>query len=523
MRKLKALCLMGMFLAVGACQDLDVPNINDPDRTRAIGDPRDVESLVGGTFLEYWSNTQKPSPAMVLTTLGDEGTASWGNWGMQDLSSEPRKAFQNSQSYGYRTFAEAPWYGMYRVLSNANDGLQQIAGGLKIVDDDGKDQTIRTQAFAKFMQGMALGYLGLFFDKAFVYTEDINLETDELSLKPYPDVIAAAVKSLEDAVALSSTPFTLPNNWVNGVDLTNGDLQRLAHTSIARLLTAGARSPQERDAADWSKVVSHIAQGVQKDYFVQGDGEFWWAYNFYTSHHVWTRSDYMLIGPSDKSGAFAQWLATPVANRQPFDIVTDDRRITGAAGAKAAGKYFKYYGAPRHRPDRGTYHFSFYNQTRWIDHLLSGATGPMPWMLRAEMDLLKAEALIRTGDNAGAVALINKTRVANGELPALTGAESKADLMAYMKYEKRLETMQSFSGLAYYDYRGWRTIPGPGITGAPITMPTGTLLHAPIPAKELEILKQEIYTFGGEGKTGSAMIVPTREHRFSTASQQVQQ
>lgn len=44
MRKLKALCLMGMFLAVGACQDLDVPNINDPDRTRAIGDPRDVES-----------------------------------------------------------------------------------------------------------------------------------------------------------------------------------------------------------------------------------------------------------------------------------------------------------------------------------------------------------------------------------------------------------------------------------------------------------------------------------------------
>lgn len=515
MKTLKALGLTALVLGAGACQDLAVENVNQPDADRAIGEPRAVESLVGGSFFRYWSDTNKYRPAMTWSTIGDEGSSSWGNFAMQDLSSEPRTAFQNTQSYGYRSFAEVPWYGMYKVLSSANDGLQQINDkGLKILSEDGKtDDTPRAKAFAKFTQGLALGFLGLMFDQAFIYTEDIDLNTDVLELEPYTNVLAAAQQSLTDAAALSAgASFTTPESWINGLPLTGDELSRISHSMIARLMTAGARSPQERDAVNWNEVISHIDKGIQKDYFVQGDGGVWWGFWYLASHPVWMRADYKLIGPADKSGAYAAWLAKAPADRLPFTLVSDDRRVQSATGGN--GTYIRNWGAPRHRPDRGTYHFSFYGVSRYLEHFTSGAASPMPWMLMSEMDLLKAEALIRTNKPAAAVALINKYRVGNGKLPALTGTESKEDLMQYMKYEKRLETVYQTAGLAAFDLRGWRTLPGPGITGTPVPIVPGTLLHAPIPAKELEVLRQEIYTLGGVGAKGGALVAPLGSDRF---------
>jgi hypothetical protein len=127
-------------------------------------------------------------------------------------------------------------------------------------------------------------------------------------------------------------------------------------------------------------------------------------------------------------------------------------------------------------------------------------------MTVTEMDLLKAEALIRLGRAAEAVPLINKSRIANGELPAVTvdGPPNEAgcvprkengdcgSLWDALRYEKSIEGAGVNGVVAFFDARGWRTLP------------EGTPIHFPIPGRELQTLRLPLYTFGGPGGQGSA-------------------
>ena len=56
-------------------------------------------------------------------------------------------------------------------------------------------RTARTKAVGKFIQGISHGYLGLYFDKAFVVDERLNLDTITVpTFRPYPEVIDEAIK-----------------------------------------------------------------------------------------------------------------------------------------------------------------------------------------------------------------------------------------------------------------------------------------------------------------------------------------
>ena len=127
------------------------------------------------------------------------------------------------------------------------------------------------------------------------------------------------------------------------------------------------------------------------------------------------------------------------------------------------------------------------------------------------MDLLKAEGLIRLGRAAEALPLINKTRVANGQLPPVTtsGPPDEAgcvprklngacgSLWDALRYEKGIEGLGVSGITAFMDARGWQTL----VEATPIQLP--------IPGAELAVLKQPLYTFGGGGE-GSAPV-PTPE------------
>lgn len=503
MKKLtSSLWLLLAIGLVGCATDLSVENQNSPDRERALSSAQDVEALIGGSYLNYWSGTQKYDPSMTLSVTADENTSSWGNFGMQDLSSGPRRIYDNSSSYRYRAFSETPWYNMYRAISNVNDGLAQIDKGLKI-GANGAD-TPRAKAFAKFVQGIAHGFLALLFDKAFIFGETVNLETDVLEMKPYSEVMEAAISELEAAIAIcNANSFTLPDTWINGLALTNVELGQLAHSYIARFMAQVARDPNERASANWAQVISHGDQGITQDFAPIGDGDYWWdGMKYLGQNAIWARADYKTIGPADTSGAYQNWLNTPVANRQPFDIHTADRRITDGT-AKGAGTDFKHAGTPSHRPDRGTYHFSFYQHYRYIDHFNSGAVGPMPAFLVTEVRLLRAEAMLRLGQTGGVAAILNTTRAGRGQLPAATDADPagspsdaqspavSASLWSKLKHEKKIETYLTGSGVAFFDRRGFNELV------------SATPLHFPVPGKELELLQREIYTFGGGGP-GSA-------------------
>lgn len=506
-----ALVVAGM--AFWACQSLNTTNTNEPDTARALGTPEDVESLIRGSILQWWAAVQNGSGIEHMATMADALTYSWGNYGSRQMSSEPRGAYPNRTDWRYSAALRLPWNDLYGALSSASDGLRQIrTGGLEIVD---AERTHRAEAFAKLVQGLSLGSLACYYDRAFILDETVDLEATTLELRPYTEVMDAAIAALDEAISLSQSPpaFTLESDWINGLTPDNTELAQIAHSFAARFLAQVARDPAERAAAPWATIRSHAENGVTEDFAPVGDGtedDWWHSQQWFHNDRggTWGRVDYKHIGGADESNGYQNWLNTPVASRQEFDMVTSDQRISGMTIKDFqdedvdGGTYIGNFGPSPFRPNRGTYHFSKYGYYRYEEHQASGGSNPMPILLTTELDLLIAEAMLRAGDGAGAAALIDKSRVTNGGYPSAAGAAigdpsdprsplAGSSLWAMLKYEKGIECVQTGFGIDYFDNRGW----GDLVAGTPE--------HAPIPAEELEVLQLPLYTFGGGGD-GSA-------------------
>jgi hypothetical protein len=514
MRYLPLLGVTAAMLLAG-CQDLDVANPNAPDRGRSTSRPGDVQTLIASSFTTFWPNVQGNWPGITLSAIADEATSGFADFGILELSSEPRAAFNNSTIYSRRFVAEDPWYSLYGVISNLNDALAAIDRGL-VITEGGADVTARARAFGKFMQGISHGYLALYFDQASIADETMDPETSAFPLVSYAEVSAAAISQLETAIQIANAnTFTIPSTgWINGVTLTNQQLVRLANTFIAKFLAYTPRTPAERAAVDWNRVIAHVDAGITADVaptaipgVLFSDYRRLMARQRTTTPGDFARLDYHLVGPSDTTGSFQTWLNTPMPDRNPFQLRTPDRRIHAAGNPAALGKYFGYNTATLYAADRGLYHRSryYYWRTGFGD---TWQNGVQQWLTRTEMNLLKAEALIRTNRAADAIPLINLSRVANGELPALTTIDGPANanscvpkkhngqcgsLWDALKYEKRIEMTGVEPAVSWYDGRGWGTLVA------------GSMIQIPIPAREREVQRAATYTFGGApGQPGSA-------------------
>ena len=397
-----------------------------------------------------------------------------------------------------------------------NDGLFAIDQGLAITTGPGgADETPRAVAFGKFVQGITLGYLALYYDQAIPVTEDTDIEMmDPQDFRPYQEVQAEALRILDEAIAIAqSNTFTIPGSidWFNGVQMSNADFVRLINSYKARLLVYMPRSWEERMAVDYSQVLSLIDAGITEDFAPQGFLTVWEG-NYRRllsrvrarpSDHV--RPDLRALGPADVSGKFQTWVSTPSENRMPFQIVTPDRRIHGAAGPTTMGKYFGYHVHNIWPESRGTYRWSWYyfHRDGTGD---SWHVGPQVTISKTEMNLMKAEALIRLNRAEEAVPLINLTRVANGELPPVTvegpplGDEcvpkkhngACGSLWDALIHERQLELMGYEGSTRWWDYRGLNRLQ------------EGTLVHFPVSGIEMENLGLSVYTFGGVGGEGAA-------------------
>lgn len=256
-----------------------------------------------------------------------------------------------------------------------------------------------------------------------------------------------------------------------------------------------------------------------------------------TQSNTWARADYRMIGPADVSndaddcqGGFSgddgknscpkEYINTLEGGNwsnsmAPFVTETPDRRISGPDGPRDHGKYFDFVGTALDAfpPARGSYHYSDRTYVRYQYHPEDGGpSGPMYVLTKPEMDLYKAEAILNDnslGTMEEVADLINNTRVEQGELPpaeASTPVGSIEDppnplpgwptetptLWSMLKYEFHIETMVSSHGLNFFTRRAW----GQLVEGTP--------LHLPIPARELNTLQKQLYTFGGVGGRCSA-------------------
>lgn len=521
MRIMRTLALTGVLALAGAgCADLEVTNLNQPDRQRAISTPGDVESLIVGSMNTWWNMSYTSwEPIMTFTTMADETSSSWGNFGMKDLSSEPRAAFINTPSYGERDVATDPWNRNYRTLAAVRDGLIAIEGGVEI-GTDGQD-TERAVAFGKMMQGLALGTLAQVFDQAFIVDESTDLE--EASLVPYDEVWAAALTKLNEAESMAmSGNVTIPADWIGFARTWDGAfMARFIKSMRARLMTQVPKNVAERDAVNWNQVLTDVNAALESDEEVwttdfQGDGPWFHNGQFLGLLSTWTRLDNRYLGPGDVSGEWENWIGTLNAGNYsdaaPFDITTPDSRITEPMSPQTHGKYVQYRGSSPFVLSRGIYHFSNYQDQRHVvPNFNSGGFGVYTIYPRAELEFLKAEALFRTGDLAGAMEIVNDWR-AVGDLPPFTDPNGVApggtdmcvpqnedgscgDLWEALKYEKRMEIYQYGMGTAMFDDRGWGDLV------------TGTAIMLPVPAEELQLLLMDLYTFGGDQGGAAPNIV----------------
>ena len=206
MKKFKKIMAFAAFplLLVGCKKDLlNVPNENQPDFKKVYANGKDVENVASGLFNTIFNGEHSASGVEpMLAVAADNVSCSWGNFAMRDMSWEPRNnAWNNAPSYSNAGYTKYTFDQMYSSINTASNIIKAIDGGVDI-GPDGADND-RTLAFARFAQGIGYGNLALVFDKAFVVDEKVTVEPKVESAVSYKDVAAAAVKYLDQAIALS--------------------------------------------------------------------------------------------------------------------------------------------------------------------------------------------------------------------------------------------------------------------------------------------------------------------------------
>lgn len=491
-----------LVMAAGCKPSLDVTNPNSPDVGRALASPEDVRNLAVSAVNSWYLGSTDLHPYLAMQVTADASTANFGNFGMRFNNVQPRIAYANNSAGGDRDVAAAPWDNSYSALGAANDVLRAFAGGLQL--DGGAAETDQFKQLAQFVQAAELTNLALIFDQAFVVDETMQ-PGDKPELVPYKDVSAAAMTKWDALIAASNGKSYVYDQSVlplEGTTLSSAKLNRFANTMAALTLAYTPRNAAEAATVDWAKVAAYADKGIGTgsagapfDITVVGDNNTWYSYiDYYGEEPSWMRVDMRLINRMDPSSP-AEFDGTI-----PPKGTSADARFTSD---------YKYEGDVIGDPSRGIYMQSPYSHIRYAFYKRTSSTravGPVPYLLAAESDLVRAEAIIRSGgDLATAASLINKTRVGRGNLPAATAADGAAGLLADIDYERDIELLNT-SGFTLFQRRH--------VDG----LRPGTWRHLPIPAKELETLSLPIYTFGGEGKEQSLISLASPQLSFGLTS-----
>ena len=482
MRSLHTMVGAVALVSAVSCADLDVANPNNPDIERVLATPEDVRNLAISTMRSWYLASTYIEPYLMFEVTADALTANYGNFGMRFNNLEPRIAYENNSAGGDRLVAEEPWNQNYAVLGAANDVLRAFDSGMELASGD----TDKYRHLAMFTQAAALTNLALIFDKAFIVDENTDVVNAPPDLVPYTEVSAAALAKWQtliaetDGAGYSYDPTVIP---MDPGPLNSSRLNRIANTMAALLVAYTARTEAEADDVDWAQVAQFADDGIGTgsagapfDFQVVGNGNTWWSYiNYYGNEQSWTRVDMRLINMMDPS--------------QPSKFTGTIPPAATSADARLASD-FQYHGAVIGDAGRGIYMQSPYSHKRYAYHAAlspTDAEGEVPYLLAAESDLIRAQALIETGGDLSVVAqLINNSRVGRGELAPATAADGAAALMTMIEYERDIELLNT-SGFTLFQRR---IVDG---------VQPGTVRQLPIPAAELETLGLPIYTFGGGG------------------------
>jgi len=144
-----------LLLGTGACSDLEVVNLNDPDAGRSLSSAGDVESLISGSYNTWFNGVYNYSgPGMFLSNQAFQHTAPWANAGMEQYGRLPRMSIQNDVADNYYGNFTRVWTYSYRAIAALADGLRALEDP-DIADELGAESVARAKAYGKFVQGLA--------------------------------------------------------------------------------------------------------------------------------------------------------------------------------------------------------------------------------------------------------------------------------------------------------------------------------------------------------------------------------
>lgn len=511
-RNLRALALTAL-VAVG-CNSLDVTNPNLPDADRALRSPSAISGIAGGTIRTFFNTYNGLEATGPLTAQAESHTASWNNFNMNFYSSldldntRNSRGWQNDPFLTGRTSVQWFWQGYYSVASSARDVLKAIR--VDSIEFDDPAEAARAEAVAELMLGASLGQIAINYDKGYFFDE-----TTDLTTVAYVDrrvLRDSAVAHLQNAAALAAaTPFNVPTAWTNNAaGYNNETLVELANSLAAMTLAYWPRNDAENAAVDWAEVAALAADGLTTDFVIVGDG----CASFCPEMQSWTNDVYGIRVHTRVAA-----LLDPATQVDPYDDANygspppnspDARLGDGSFGTAEmadpndldygtiertanAGTDFAWIGYEAFNPVRGQYHQSNIAHIRYdasgeqsLNSIYSGY-GPVPLMMAAQNDLIHAEALARSGgDLTLAATLINRTRVGRGNLsPAAAAGDGAPQLLLYIEYENEVELLSQGASVFWNRRR------------SPAGLRTGTPREMPVPARELGVKLQPLYTFGG--------------------------
>lgn len=541
--RVRVLGVLSLVVVVGGCRDpLLAKNLNNPDVIRVFAQPASIEQTIAGAY-QVCRNVGIGGTDMYqqLSTMALENYSQLNNFSMGPRGAIPRSPILNNKSTSQAlagTFSA--WHRNARLVSNAVAALDRLTRNGGTLGTPA--QNLRARAWGFFAIGCNLGWLAASYDSAAAV--DHLMASDSIPpLEGAKVVMDKALALMDSAIAVANDPastgsggFPTPAAWLSGVSLSRDNFVRFVRSYKARFRAYVARTPAERAAVDWAKVIADAENGITADVVVSVGGTSGWNIGFQGAQmHVdaaWHQMSPFYWGFADVSGGYDTWLATPLtAKNGYFLIVSPDlrwpqgtTRPAQRAGSPNPGNYLsRPYIENRTLQDTpgDPWGSSFYNYYRYKYIQLGSNQGSYPEFLKAEVDLLAAEGYIRAGQIAQAAAKIDVTRVGRGGLPALSGAVTSlndpvpggancvprvpapptytstacGNIFEAMKYEKRMELAFNHLGSWFYDSRGW----GDLITQTP--------LEYPVPVNEMEARygpAARFYNLGGGGPSSQA-------------------
>jgi len=465
----KILPILTLLFLAASCQDfstdLNVENLENPNDFILTSDPVALTATAGSIMQNWFMATHSTdAPGAVLATMADVSTCSYGNFGMRDLSSEPRVAFNNSTSYTYAGITNSYFNSLYSVLSDSNTLALSVQNGTEF------DDTAQIETIAKLGQALSIGYLALIFDKVWLSDENGVVGEDA---SDYKTAMTFALGKLDEAIAIAkANNVSIPEDWLPGGGGSNSSLVAFMNSMGARMLVGNVRNSAQKATIDWNKVLTYTNSGLTSDFEIYMDDVTWYDLipKTYLIYPGWARVDMRVINLMDPN-TIDYW--TDATNTLPPSTSPDKRLLTD----------FQYLSANAFPAARGKYHFSSYKYSRYDSYITNWTENVVEYSA-AENAMYKAEALANTGNVTGAAAVINAgTRVTRGNLPPV--ASDLAAVKKAIHYERMVEFSFTGMGLGFFEMRKENLLQ------------KGTPLHFPVPGTALASIPAPNYTFGG--------------------------